>query len=564
MTNNFAINPLINISRSKFNQNHIVKTSFNAGKLIPIEVKEILPGDTVKLKTNVVIRTSSPPLKPVMDNLFLDVYHFFVPNRTVWDHWEEFMGANKSTFWTQPTQYTIPQNTSTTATYIPKAKTVADYMGIPVGKRIDANALPFRGYCKIFNDWFRDENTMSPAYYQTNDSNVNWDYNAPSTNATGYVNSAYKGGDLCPVAKLHDYFTSALPEPQKGPDVTIPLGEQAPVYGNGNILQFNSGTKYPVEIQNTTQTSTASGTYFYGTRLIRNGGTLSDYDTSLGLATKAQNATPAIYTDLTQATAASINALRQAFQLQRMFEKDARGGTRYVEILKNHFGVTSSDARLQRAEYLGGKRIPINIQQVIQTSNGTSSSPQGNPAAYSLTADSSEGFTKSFEEHGYLFTVCCVRQMHSYSQGLNKMWSRKIREDFYFPVFANLGEQPILNKEIYAQGKGTTDSSGEIIDDQVFGYQEAWSEYRYTPAKITGQMRPSYGTGNYANWHLGDNYASLPTLSNTFIQETQVNIDRMLSATSTANDQFIADFYFEETDTRPMPMYSIPGLIDHN
>lgn len=241
-----------------------------------------------------------------------------------------------------------------------------------------------------------------------------------------------------------------------------------------------------------------------------------------------------------------------------------------MEILKNHFGVTSSDATLQRAEYLGGKRIPININQVVQTSQATSttatspaSSPTGNVGAYSLTADTSHGFTKSFEEHGYLFTLCCVRQMHSYNQGVNKMWLRDTRESFYFPVFANLGEQPILNKELYCQGDNVTDSSGNIIDNQVFGYQEAWYEYRYTPSKITGQMRTT-STNSFQNWHLGDHYSSLPTLSNTFIEETDVNILRSLNTSSTANDEFIADFYFEEVDTRPMPLYSIPGLIDHH
>jgi len=566
MANQFAINPLINIQRSKFNQNHVVKTSFNAGKLIPVDVKEILPGDTVKLKTNIVIRTSTPLIKPIMDNLFLDVFYFFVPNRTVWEHWKEFMGENNSTYWTQTTQYTVPKlKPSSNSGSMVYEKTVADYFGIPVGVKTAVNHLPFRGYCKIFNDWFRDENVMTPAYYLTNDSDVNYETSNPISNS--YVNSAYRGGALCPVAKLHDQFTSALPQPQKGIDVTVPLGLTAPVYGDGTSfnLEAASNNSYPYWLggPSVNNGSTVSANIFNSTG--SNLTTASNY----GLVTKGHGNSH-VYTDLSTATASSINQLRQAFQLQKMFEKDARGGTRYVEILKNHFGVTSSDATLQRAEYLGGKRIPININQVVQTSQATSStatdpasSPTGNVGAYSLTADSSDGFTKSFEEHGYLFTLCCVRQLHSYNQGVNKMWLRDTRESFYFPVFANLGEQPLLNKELYCQGDGVVDSSGKIIDNQVFGYQEAWYEYRYTPSKITSQMRTT-ATNSFQNWHLGDHYTSLPTLSNTFIQESDANILRSLNTSSTLNDEFIADFYFEEVDTRPMPLYSIPGLIDHH
>ena len=441
MANQFAINPLINIQRSKFNQNHIVKTSFNAGKLIPVDVKEILPGDTVKLKTNVVLRTSSPLVRPIMDNVFLDIYYFFVPNRTVWEHWKEFMGENNSTYWTQTTQYTVPKLKSSGASSTSYAyeKSVADYMGIPINKKVSVNHLPFRGYCKIFNDWFRDENVMSPAYYQTNDADVTFEVTNPINNS--YVNSAYKGGALLPVCKLHDVFTSALPQPQKGIDVTVPLGQNAPVITNG---VNSSATFYPTTPQVMTWMD-GSKNQILANRQIATNTTGATVGTDGSFNNQANVFPSNLFADLTNATASSINQLRQAFQLQKMFEKDARGGTRYVEILKNHFGVTSSDARLQRAEYLGGKRIPININQVVQTSQATStsgtspaSSPAGNTWAYSLTADSHEGFTKSFEEHGYLFTLCTVRQLHSYSQGLNKMWTRSNRESFYVPVFAHL------------------------------------------------------------------------------------------------------------------------------
>lgn len=530
MDNRFAENPIINIQRARFKRNHTNKTTFNAGKLIPIDSTEVIPGDTIKMRCHAVIRMSTP-IKPVMDNAWADIYYFFIPWRLVWEHWEELQGANKSGPWVDQAEYTVPQVTAPTGGW--NKGTIADYFTIPTKvENLSISALYFRAYCMTWNEWFRDENLQNFTYMPTDDSTTT------GSNGSNMVTDAVAGGIPLPVAKIHDYFTSALPEPQKGPDVLLPLGQEAPVRNIREdaviYLQTNNGN---TGIEMTSNNFNINKT---------NGNTTGVVNNIIGLSA-----------DLSNATAATINNLRQAFQLQKMFEKDARGGTRYIEILKNHFGVTASDARLQRPEYLGGQRVPIQVAQVLQTSSTDTESPQGNTAAFSLTINSDNGFTKSFEEHGVILTLCCVRTGHSYQQGLNKKFSRKTRTDFYMPVFANIGEQPILNKEIYAQGNAK--------DEEVFGYQEAWAEYRYKPNTITGEFRSNVAeNGGLDIWHYADYYTSLPTLGNDFIQETAVNIDRTLAVQSSVSDQFIADFYFEEIDTRPMPVYSIPGLIDHH
>lgn len=550
----FSVNPInLDIQRSKFVRPSTHKTTFNAGNLIPIYVDEVLPGDTFKMNMSSVIRMSTP-IYPVMDNANLDVYFFFVPNRLVWDHWKEFFGENNSTHWEQPVEYEVPQITAPAGGW---AKgTIADYMGIPTKiENISVQALPFRAYCKIWNDWFRDQNLKDPAMISMDETTTQ------GANSGDYVTNAEKGALPLKVAKYHDYFTAALPEPQKGPEVNIAgITGMVPV---GSIPgKFNTVSTGAMQYD-TTSGNAMSDRWTYltvnGSKGSANGQGKSGAITNNPVSNTVVEVKPVnLWADLSNAnqTMTSINALRQAFAIQRLYEKNARGGTRYIEIIKAHFGVQSPDARQQRSEYLGGTRVPINMDQVVQTSNsGDGITPQGNTAAYSLTAFNESMFTKSFTEHGYIIGLACIRTEHTYQQGIERFWSRKKMLDYYFPTLANLGEQAILNKEIYAQGNAT--------DDEAFGYQEAWAEYRYKPSRVSGAMRSNYQTTLDA-WHYADKYTQQPILSSEWIDETSANIDRTLAVQSTTEDQFIADFYFACEATRPMPLYSIPGLIDHH
>ncbi len=557
----FALNPTrIDLSRSTFDRSSSVKTSFNAGDIVPFFLEEVLPGDTFNVKSSKVVRMQTL-LTPMMDNVYLDTYYFFVPNRLVWKHWKEFNGENTESAWIPETTYEVPQITSPASTGW-AVGTIADYFGIPTGvPNLSVSALPFRAYALIMNEWFRDQNLSDPLVVPDDDATV------AGVNTGTFVSDVAKGGKPYIAAKYHDYFTSCLPSPQKGPDVTIPVAEAGNynVVGNGKGLALTDGTNIGAwstwaQSGNVTQPFGPIGSA--PSVLASNPGITNQNRAVFGVATREQLGSNLDNSGLIavasgNAAAATINQLRLAFQIQKLYERDARGGSRYIEILKSHFGVTSPDARLQRPEYLGGNRVPININQVIQQS-GTgsgSSTPQGTVVGMSQTTDSHSDFIKSFTEHGFIVGVMVARYDHTYQQGLDRMWSRKDRFDYYWPVFANIGEQAVKNKEIYAQGN--------TEDDEVFGYQEAWADYRYKPNRVTGEMRSAYAQ-SLDVWHLADDYAQRPSLSDSWIREDKTNIDRVLAVTSSVSNQFFADIYIQNRATRPMPMYSIPGLIDHH
>ncbi|AVA31642.1 VP1 [Gokushovirus MK-2017] len=556
----FAMNPTsIDISRSRFPINYSHKTTFNVGDLIPFYCQEVLPGDTFDVETSRVVRMQSL-LTPVMDNLYLDMYYFFVPSRIVWSHWKQFMGENTESAWLPSTEYEVPQITAPSDVGW-KTGSIADHFGIPTGvKSLSVNALPFRAYALICNEWFRDENLSDPLNIPVDDATV------AGVNSSNYITDVAKGGMPFKACKYHDYFTSCLPAPQKGPDVLIPVAEA----GTFDIVS-NGKTPYYVRDGKLTQFPDGKSVGLYGEQY--SGGAyrhfafdFGDLETGgrvdLGFPTADQLATvPGATTGLVAAgsgasQAATINQLRLAFQIQKFYEKQARGGSRYIETLKAMFGVTSPDSRLQRPEYLGGNRIPVNINQVLQQSateaNGT---PQGNPVGQSLTTDTHHDFKKSFTEHGFVIGMMVARYDHTYQQGLERFWSRKTKFDYYWPVFANIGEQAVLNKEIYAQG---TDK-----DNEVFGYQEAWADYRYKPSQVTGEMRSSV-ENSLDVWHLADDYKQLPSLSDSWIREDSTNVNRVLAVSEQKANQLFCDIYVRNLATRPMPLYSVPGLIDHH
>lgn len=561
--------PALDMPRSRFALNQSIKLSGNIGDCIPFYINEVLPGDTFSQDTAMVVRLQ-PLVAPIMDNVYLDTYYFFVPNRLVWEHWQEFCGENNDSAWVPQAQYSIPQITSPASTGW-TVGTIADYMGIPTGVAgLSVSALPFRAYALICQDWFRSEVLTDPLNIPVNDSTQT------GTNGGSYINDVANGGLPFKAAKYFDYFTGALPSPQKGPDVAINLGQLSdtiPVVGNGKSLGISNGGSTLYGLASPSGSDNLKG--FSGAYSADVGGTptgSSPVYKNLGVPTMTELGDHPEYSGLVGVldgiqteSMITINQLRQAFQVQKFYEQTARGGSRYIELLKQMFGVTSPDARLQRPEYLGGKRIPININQVIQTSETTSSgTPQGNTAAYSLTSDVHSDFTHSFVEHGFVIGIMVARYDHTYQQGIEKFWSRKSLFDYYFPVFANLGEMAVKNKEIYAQGSSVVNSdTGVAYDEEVFGYQEAWADYRYKPNRVAGEMRSTY-SASLDVWHLGDEYNALPALSDSWLREDKTNLDRALAVTSTVSNQFIADVYVKTNATRCMPVYSIPGLIDHH
>nr|DAP59912.1 MAG TPA: major capsid protein [Microviridae sp.] len=529
----FSQIPSTQIPRSVFDRSHGYKTTFNSGFLVPFYVDEVLPGDSFKLTATLFARLATP-IVPFMDNLYLETFFFFVPNRLVWDNWQKFNGEQKNP--SDSTDFLIPTVSGTNV----QNQTLWDYFGLPtnVNEALKVNALPFRAYNLIFNEWFRDENLQESLKVPTGDG---------PDNLSDY--------SLVRRGKRHDYFTSCLPWPQKGPGVEISIGGSADVSipaGNslGQIALNENGALTVFPYAKTYRLDTGSRSRVIDSFYLQNSEGSEPGSSSfvnVGVTIPALTGTA----NLSSATPISINDLRQAFQIQKLYERDARGGTRYTEILRSHFGVISPDARLQRPEYLGGSSARISINPVQQTSATNETTPQGNLAAYGVASDSFHGFSKSFVEHGYVFGFVNVRADLTYQQGLNRMWSRQGRFDFYWPVLAHLGEQAVLNKEIYAQG--TAD------DDRVFGYQERYAEYRYYPGQITGKFR-STDPQPLDSWHLAQKFSSLPTLSSQFIQDDPP-VERVIAVQN--EPQFLFDSYIRLKCARPMPVYSVPGLVDH-
>lgn len=541
--------PKTSIPRSVFNRSHGYKTAIPVSRLVPFFVDEVLPGDTFNLKTAMLARLSTP-IVPFMDNLYIRTFYFFVPNRLIWEHWEAMNGDQRSGP-TASTDYLVPQ---IPVNNLPIGS-IGDYMGLPTGisTNINVSELPLRALSLIWNEWFRDEDLQN-AYNIDNNSGFMYVGDSGMNSSSVKIDNRLGYFDGCPfVAKFHDYFTSARPWPQKGPGVEISLGGSVPAVIDiessltpDGIPTFGSsgrsgslGTKQGSGESDVVHWSGQSGNSSY---------TLGWVDPALKL-----NVSGTGTVDLSQSTPISINDLRQAFQIQKLYERDARGGTRYTEILRSHFGVVSPDARLQRPEYLGGGKSRINVNPVQQTSSTDESSgtPQGNLAAYAVGFDSRHCFTKSFVEHGWIIGLVCVQSDLTYQQGLNRMWFRKARFDYYWPVFAHLGEQAVLNKEIMVQG---TDE-----DDEVFGYQERYAEYRYFPSMITGQLRSTSSTPLDV-WHLAEKFENLPKLNSQFIRDA-TPIERVVAVTD--EPPIILDAWFDMKCVRPMPVYSTPGLVDH-
>lgn len=596
--NRFAVNPVnVDISRSMFNMDHSVKFSCNVGEVIPFDIMEVLPGDTFEIDTAKVIRLQ-PLVAPIMDEVILDTYWFFVPNRLTWSHWQEFMGENNSSAWTPQVEYNIPtltppvtdvsiDGTVFTNAYGWNVGTIADYLGIPVGIVKDGltsfenpfpvSALPFRAYALICDQWFRSEAVMDPVHVHIDDTNRN------GVNTGDQVTDIELGGKPFIACKFFDYFSSALPSPQRGNPVSIPIVNSGAEYMQVLPYAAKTGT---VRLDHEVPTNNRSSVKFgfmptsgddantlvtipsnkYDVYVSGSDNTLRPGSASQSVDLNNSNAFIPynLFAKLPDINSVTINDLRMAFAVQKYLEKQARYGGRYQEMIKAFFNVDSPDARLQRTEYLGGSRVSLNINQVEQTSaTQETGTPLGDVAGMSVTGDTHSDFSKSFTEHGYLIGCAVVRYHHSYQDSTHKLWMRKTPYEFYNPVFANLGETPVYRRELFGYNLISQRSSAATRAKQVFGYQEAWSEYRYMPSRVAGELRSIYETP-LDMWHLGDHYSGLPSLSPSWLREDKSNLDRCLAVTSDVSNQVICDFFIQTKAVRPMPLYSIPGLIDHH
>jgi hypothetical protein len=561
MSHQFSQVPQADIPRSNFNRSHGYKTTFDSGYLVPFYVDEALPGDTFNLSATIFARLATP-IVPLMDNLFLDTFYFAVPIRLIWENWQRFNGEQDDPG--DSTDYLVPIVAAGAGDKF-DVGALEDYFGIPTGiENIKVSALWHRAYNLIWNEWFRDQNLQQSRPVNKDDG----------PDSRGDYRLLRRG-------KRHDYFTSCLPWPQKGPGVELPIGGQAAVYGNGKTLGLTDGTIdrgiasifYSIPPSDPNNLYWLSSFHSVGTRNAFYNQNLpystndytdvsqvfSNQQPSVGFGVVGPGKESGLYADLSTATAVTINSFRQAFQVQRLLERDARGGTRYTEIIRSHFGVVSPDARLQRPEYLGGSSSRIIIHPVEQTSATDSTSPQGNLSAFGLCAASGHGFVKSFTEHCVLIGLVNVRADLTYQQGVPRMFSRRTRWDFYWPALAHLGEQAVLNKEIYAQGPAILNAQGNPVDDDVFGYQERWAEYRYFPSQITGKFRSTFAQPLDV-WHLSQKFTTLPVLNEEFIEDNPP-IKRVIAVPS--EPQILMDSYISLQCARPMPVYSVPGLIDH-
>lgn len=561
----FSDAPAMYMKRTKFDRSHVYKTTFDSGKLIPVFVDEVLPGDTARMSVNYFARLATP-IKPIMDNIYLDWFFFFVPNRLVWEHWQNFCFEQEDP--EDNTDYVIPSVTAADNSDNSYVGSLWDYFGLPVntpGSLSGISALPFRGVYLIWNEWFRDENLQKSVKIQKGDNNEVLN-SARSSEQPSWVftsGTSIVPGLACPPrGKRHDYFTSSLPWTQKGPGVSIGLAGTAalvdPSPVSGYFVQQSNDSLGAAQLSSdggVHEVYTGNGTLQYqGGYSVSIAGHSVNGSGSATVAAKPGSSwlSKNSYADLDSSSIFTINSLRTAFQMQKFYERLARGGSRYTEVLRSFFGVVSPDARLQRPEFLGSFTKMVNVNPIAQTSATDGTSPQGNLSAYGVTAAKFHGFTKSFVEHGYVFGFVCARADLTYQQGINKMWLRSTVYDFYWPTFAHLGEQAVELREIYAQGSED--------DTTVFGYQERYAEYRYKPSQITGKFRSSVTGGTLDIWHLSQFFKTAPVLNEEFIVENPP-IERIIAVPS--EPEFLLDIGFRYTTVRPMPMFGTPGLVDH-